>query len=45
VAVTGNDPAVPTVNAVLSPLVMTGGCPEVCETPADVLAAKFPSVA
>jgi hypothetical protein len=45
VAVTGNEPAVPTTNVTLLPLVIAGGCPEVCETPAEALAAKFPSVA
>jgi hypothetical protein len=44
VAVTVNEPAVPTLNVVLLALVMVGAWLTVCETPADVLLAKLPSL-
>jgi hypothetical protein len=44
VAVTVNEPAVPTLNVVLLALVMFGAWFTVCETPADVLLAKLPSL-
>ena len=45
VAVTVNDPAVPTLNVVLLALVMVGAWFTVCEIPADVLVAKLASPA
>ena len=43
VAVTGNEPSVPTVKVVLGLLVKTGAWSTVCDTDADVLALKFES--
>jgi hypothetical protein len=45
VAVTVNDPAVPTANVVLLALLIVGAWFTVCETPLDVLVAKFASPA
>lgn len=45
VAVTVNDPAVPTANVVLLALVIVGAWFTVCETPVDVLVLKFVSPA
>jgi len=43
VAVTVNDPAVPTTKVVLLALVMVGAWLTVCATPVDALVAKFAS--